>query len=169
VQSSTQCKYWNNPAGWHDVIAFCKAPGYRVVCIDQKRVHGTGMTWNHIPHGVEDEIGDRPIVERARWLKHAAFFVGLLSGLSWLAWAMRISVVMVSGFSHPDNEFHTPYRVINYHVCNSCWNDVRVRFDHRDFLWCPKHQGTLRQFECMRLIESKQVTDAIRAIPGAIR
>jgi autotransporter strand-loop-strand O-heptosyltransferase len=169
VQSSTQCKYWNNPEGWHNVIAFCKAAGYRVVCIDQKRVHGTGMTWNHIPHGVDDETGDRPIVERARWLKHAAFFVGLSSGLSWLAWAMRVPVVMISGFSHPDNEFHTPYRVINYHVCNSCWNDVRVRFDHHDFMWCPKHHGTSRQFECTRLLESKQVIDAIRAIPGAIR
>ncbi|MEJ0003707.1 MAG: hypothetical protein WDN30_09290 [Pararobbsia sp.] len=56
--------------------------------------------------------------------------------------------------------------MINYHVCNSCWNDVRVRFDHHDFLWCPKHKGTSRQFECTRLIESKQVIDAIRAIPG---
>jgi autotransporter strand-loop-strand O-heptosyltransferase len=61
-------------------------------------------------------LPSRPIVERARWLKHAAFFVGLSRGLSWLAWAMRIPVVMVSGFSHPDNEFHTPYRVFNYHV-----------------------------------------------------
>ncbi|MCX4166166.1 MULTISPECIES: autotransporter strand-loop-strand O-heptosyltransferase [Paraburkholderia] len=169
VQSSTQCKYWNNPTGWHDVIAFLKEAGYRVVCIDQKKVHGTGMAWNHIPHGVEDETGDRPLVERARWLKHAAFFIGLSSGLSWLAWAVRTPAVMISGFTHPVNEFHTPYRVINYHVCNSCWNDPRVRFDHHDFLWCPRHKDTPRQFECTRLIESKQVIDAIRTIPGVLR
>ena len=35
--------------------------------------------------------------ERARWLKHAAFFVGLSSGLSWLAWAVGTPVVMISG------------------------------------------------------------------------
>ena len=49
------------------------------------------------------------------------------SGLSWLAWAVGTPVVMISGFTHPTNEFATPYRVINYHACNSCWNDVRHR------------------------------------------
>jgi autotransporter strand-loop-strand O-heptosyltransferase len=39
VQSSTQCKYWNNPEGWRSVVAFLKAHGYRVICIDQKPVH----------------------------------------------------------------------------------------------------------------------------------
>jgi autotransporter strand-loop-strand O-heptosyltransferase len=166
TQSSTQSKYWNNPSGWHDVIAFLKEQGYRVVCIDQKTVHGTGIVWNHIPHGCEDQTGDRPLAERVRWLKHAAFFIGLSSGLSWLAWAVGTPVVMVSGFTHPVNEFRTPYRVINYHTCNSCWNDPQVRFDHQDFLWCPRHKGTPRQFECTRLIQSKQVIDAIRAIPA---
>ena len=71
VQSSTQSKYWNNPNGWHEVIRFLKDNGYRVICIDQKPVHGTGLVWNHIPHGAEDETGDRPLAERARWLCHA--------------------------------------------------------------------------------------------------
>ena len=54
AQSTTQCKYWNNPQGWREVVRFLKAAGYRVVCIDQKPVHGTGLVWNHIPHGAED-------------------------------------------------------------------------------------------------------------------
>jgi autotransporter strand-loop-strand O-heptosyltransferase len=169
VQSSTQSKYWNNPYGWHEVVAFLKAQGYRVICIDQKPVHGTGLVWNHIPHGVEDETGDRPLTDRVRWLRHAAAFVGLSSGLSWLAWAAGVPVVMISGFTHPDNEFSTPYRVINWHVCNSCWNDVRHRFDHKDFLWCPRHAGTPRQFECTRLITPEQVTSALRRVPGLVR
>ena len=73
---------------------------------------------------------------------------------------------MISGFTHPTNEFATPYRVINYHACNSCWNDPRVRFDHKDFLWCPRHAGTPRQFECTRLITAAQVQQAIQRIPG---
>jgi autotransporter strand-loop-strand O-heptosyltransferase len=166
VQSTTQSKYWNNPTGWHDIIAFLKQAGYRVICIDQKRVHGTGMVWNHLPHGAEDETGDRPLVERARWLKHAEFFVGLSSGLSWLAWASGTPVVMISGFTHPTNEFDTPYRVINYHTCNGCWNDVRHRFDNKDFLWCPRHKDTPRQFECTRLITAEHVKATIRQIPG---
>jgi autotransporter strand-loop-strand O-heptosyltransferase len=157
VQSTTQSKYWNNPHGWGEVVGFLKARGYRVICIDQRRVHGGGLIWNHIPHGAEDETGDRPLPERARWLRHAKAFIGLSSGLSWLAWAAGVPVVMISGFTHPTNEFATPYRVINYHACNSCWNDVRHRFDHKDFLWCPRHAGTPRQFECTRLITAAQV------------
>jgi len=55
--------------------------------------------------------------------------------------------------------------VINYHVCNSCWNDVRVRFDHKDFLWCPRHANTPRQLECTRMITADAVKDAIRRVP----
>jgi autotransporter strand-loop-strand O-heptosyltransferase len=165
VQSSTHSKHWTNPTGWHEVISFLKGAGYRVVCIDQKPVHGTGLVWNHIPHGAEDQTGDRPLLERARWLRHADFFVGLSSGLSWLAWAVGVPVVLISGFTHPINEFQTPYRVINYHACNSCWNDVRVRFDHKDFLWCPRHANTPRQLECTRLITAEAVKDVIRRIP----
>jgi autotransporter strand-loop-strand O-heptosyltransferase len=157
VQSTTQAKYWNNPHGWQEVIAHLKAKGYRVICIDQKSVHGGGLVWNHLPHGVEDHTGDRPLAERVRWLRHAKAFIGLSSGLSWLAWAAGAPVVMIAGFTHPTNEFATPHRVINYHACNSCWNDVRHRFDHKDFLWCPRHANTPRQFECTRLITAAQV------------
>jgi len=169
VQSTTQCKYWNNPAGWREVVQFLRAAGFRVVCIDQKPTHGTGLVWNHIPNGAEDQTGDVPLQERARWLKHAAFFVGLSSGLAWLAWAMGVPVVLISGFTHPTNEFATPYRVINWHACNSCWNDPKIRFDHKDFLWCPRHANTPRQFECTRLITPTQVIDTIRRLPEYAR
>ncbi len=166
VQSTTGAKYWNNPNGWREIVRFLKESGYRVICIDKQPVHGHGLVWTHIPHGAEDETGDRPLAERARWLKHADFFIGLSSGLAWLAWAVGTKVVMISGFTHPVNEFATPYRVINYHACNSCWNDVRVRFDHKDFLWCPRHKDTPRQFECTRLITAEQVKGALRRIPA---
>jgi autotransporter strand-loop-strand O-heptosyltransferase len=166
VQSTTQSKYWNNPNGWREIVRFLKDAGYRVVCIDQKPVHGLGLVWNHIPNGAEDETGDKPLIERARFLKHADFFVGLASGLSWLAWAAGVPVVMISGFSHPTTEFATLYRVINYHACNSCWNDPALRFDHKDFLWCPRHKDTPRQFECTRLITADHVKAVIQRIPG---
>lgn len=166
TQSTTQSKYWNNPYGWREIVGFLKEAGYRVICIDQKATHGHELVWNHIPYGAEDDTGEKSLAERARLLKHSEFFVGLSSGLSWLAWAMGTPVVMISGFTHPTNEFHTPYRVINYHACNSCWNDPRVRFDHKDFFWCPRHKGTPRQFECTRLITADQVKQIIQQIPG---
>jgi autotransporter strand-loop-strand O-heptosyltransferase len=166
VQSTSGPKYWTNPHGWRQVVAFLKERGLRVVCIDQKPVHGAGLMWTSIPHGVEDETGDRPLTERARWLRHADCFIGLSSGLSWLAWAAETPVVVISGFTHPTNEFATPYRVINYHACNSCWNDVRHRFDHHDFHWCPRHKDTPRQFECTRLITAEQVVATLKRIPA---
>jgi autotransporter strand-loop-strand O-heptosyltransferase len=166
VQSTTQAKYWNNSTGWLQIVRFVKEAGYRVICIDQKPVHGAGLVWNHIPNGAEDETGDRPLTERVHWLKHADFFIGVSSGLSWLAWAAGTPVVLISGFTHPLNEFQTPYRVINYHTCNSCWNDPRLRFDHKDFLWCPRHKDTVRQFECSRLITVDHVKETIKRIPG---
>ena len=167
VQSSSGCKYWNNPNGWRAVVAFLKAQGYRVFCIDQKPVHGAGLMWTAIPHGAEDLTGDRPLAERAQWLRHASLFVGLSSGLAWLAWAAECpAVVLISGFTHPDNEFSTPYRVVNWHACNGCWNDPKVRFDHKDFFWCPRHRDTPRHFECTRLITPEHVIQTIGRIPG---
>lgn len=166
VQSSTQCKYWNFPGGWIEIVKFLKAKGYRVICIDKESTYGTANTFMSIPNGAEDMTGNLPLVERAQILMHADFFVGLSSGLSWLAWSVGTPVVMISGFTHPENEFHTPYRVINYHVCNSCWNDPRCMFDHQDFFYCPRHKGSERQFECTRLITPQQVKSTIEKIPA---
>ncbi|UFZ05849.1 autotransporter strand-loop-strand O-heptosyltransferase [Bradyrhizobium ontarionense] len=166
VQATTQCKQWNNPDGWQSIVAFLKATGYRVICIDQKAESNHGDFRTRIPADAEDQTGDRPLPERARWLRHAAFFVGLSSGLSWLAWAVGTPVVLISGFTHPTNEFATPYRIINHHACNSCWNDVRHRFEHEDALWCPRLKGTPRQFECTRLITANHVETTLRSIPG---
>jgi len=33
-------------------------------------------------------------------------------------------------------------------------------------LWCPRHAGTPRQFECTRLITAEQVRQTIQKIPG---
>jgi hypothetical protein len=59
----------------------------------------------------------------------------------------------------------TPFRVINFHTCNSCWNDPSFRFDHKDFLWCPRHKDTARQFECTRLITADHVKRIIESVP----
>ena len=161
TQSTTQAKYWNNPTGWLTTIKHLKEKGYRVLCIDQKVCHGAGSRWNTIPYGAEDFTGDKPLAERVDLLHHADFFVGLSSGLSWLAWAAGKPVVMISGFTLPLNEFYTPYRLINYHVCNGCWNDGAISFDHGDFEWCPRHKNTGRQYECSRFITSEAVNRAI--------
>ncbi|QCE33825.1 autotransporter strand-loop-strand O-heptosyltransferase [Acetobacteraceae bacterium] len=164
VQGSGFGKMWNNPYGWRQVITFLKSLGYRVICIDQSRVTGVNTVWTHIPHGVEDETGSRPLKERARWLKYADFFIGLSSGLSWLAWAAQTKVIMVGGFTEDYNEFETPWRIINRHVCHGCANDLAIRLDLKDYFFCPRHKNTNRAFECSRLISGTQVVKACESL-----
>lgn len=169
VQSTCQAKYWNNGTGWSEVVTHLKALGYRVLCIDLHAHYGEGYVWNHIPWGAEDYTGRVPLQERVNLLRHASFFVGLASGLSWLAWACRIPVVLISGFSLPNSEFFTPWRVFNSHGCYGCWDDTSLEFDHYDFFWCPRHKGTPRQFECSRLITGKQVIQMITKLRQSLQ
>lgn len=164
AQATAQAKYWNNPRGWIETVDYLKSLGYRVLCIDREKCHGYGRHWNTIPYGAEDFTGARPLQERVDYLGHADFFVGLGSGLSWLAWGAGTPVVMISGFSLPHSEFYTPYRVINFNVCNGCWTDSSEEFDHKNFGWCPRHEGTEREFECTRFITPWQVCQMIRRL-----
>jgi len=161
TQATGHNKYWNNPYGWSNLVKHLKEKGYRVICIDRDRVAGNGTIWHHIPYGAEDMTGALPLSERARWLAHADFFVGLSSGLSWLAWASGCPVVMISGFTEPFNEFETPYRIINRHVCNSCSNDVTIEFERVNYMWCPRHANTERDFECTKMISYEQVAQTV--------
>lgn len=164
VQATSQAKCWNNPNGWDEVVAYLKYLGYRVLCIDKDKVHGMGRFFNTIPYDAEDFTGDLPLQERVDLLGHADFFVGLSSGLSWIAWGTGIPVVLISGFTLPHNEFFTPYRVINYHVCNGCWTDSSEEFVHANYTWCPRHENSSREFECTRFISSGQVIQHINRL-----
>lgn len=139
-----------------------------MLCIDRDAHYGQGFVWNHIPWGAEDFTGSFPLQERVNLLRHASFFIGLASGLSWLAWATGIPVVLISGFSLPNSEFYTPWRVFNSHGCNGCWDDTSLNFDHKDFLWCPRHKNTDRQFECTRLITGTQVNGVISRLHASL-
>ncbi len=161
TKSTGYAKFWNNPNGWNEVTAYLKKKGYRVLCIDKEKSMDVGGRTVGVPKGAEDFTGNLPLKRRADLLAHADFFVGLSSGLSWLAWAVDIPVVLISGFTLPFTEFYTPYRVINYHICNGCWNDINAFYDLKDFYSCPRHHGTARAFECTRLLGSGQVSKVI--------
>jgi autotransporter strand-loop-strand O-heptosyltransferase len=112
---------------------------------------------NIIPENTINKTGDLPLEDRINDLYHCEFFIGLGSGLSWLAWACEKPVIMISGFSDPKSEFYTPYRVHNKNVCNSCWSDVNCTFDRSDWLWCPRDKN----FECSREITFDMVKEKI--------
>jgi autotransporter strand-loop-strand O-heptosyltransferase len=164
TKASSMPKMWNNGMGWDITVKYLKSLGYKVLAIDKEYIFGQNFTWMQIPRDAEDMTGSKPLQERIALLQHADFFIGLSSGLSWLAWACKIPVVMISGFTLPTCEWNNPYRVFNSHGCNGCWDDVNENFEHKDFFWCPRHKGTDRQFECTRLITAKQVVLTIERL-----
>ncbi len=164
TMASSQCKFWNNPSGWRETILYLKSKGYRVLCIDKMPEFGSDFTWNHIPWGCEDFTGSLPFQERIDLIRNADMFIGLSSGLSWLAWCCRVPVILISGFTDPVNEFETPYRVQNATVCHGCWNDMRCEFNHFDYLWCPRKKDAKDKFECTKAITSKMVIKQIDRI-----
>ena len=166
--ASGGCKLWMNPDGWDNIVNFLIKCGYRVIDIDGHRICGEGISYQKIPKNAEDYTGfgeGKTVADRAAMIEHADFFIGLGSGLSWLSWACHKPTVLISGFSQPFCEFHTPYRVINTAVCHGCFNDPTVKFDSKDCFWCPRNKGTESHLICSRSITADMVVRKILNIP----
>ena len=162
TQSTAQAKYWNHMNGWQVVVDFVKHSGYEVICLDQWATFGNYPQLNKIPTGVIDRSTEKNgvslIEDRVIDLRHSELFIGLSSGLSWLAWAVGVPVVMISGFSKPHIEFQSGVsRIHNPEVCNGCSNDLSFKFDRSDWGWCPVHRNTKKEYECTKSICPHQV------------
>jgi autotransporter strand-loop-strand O-heptosyltransferase len=157
--STAQSKYWNNPDGWQAVVDHLNNLGYECMIYSKE---GDGYMNNHYPKGVTIFKGGN-LQEVIDDLSECEFFIGLGSGLSWLAWACKLPVVLISGFSEKwaETKLDT-YRVINENVCHGCFNWDRL--DAGDWNWCPLHKGTDRQFECSKQITSEMVIKEINKI-----
>jgi FkbM family methyltransferase len=123
---------------------------------------GDGYMNNKYPKGVTIYKGGN-LQEVIDDLSTCEFFIGLGSGLSWLAWACELPVILISGFSEKWAETTLDtYRVINENVCHGCFNSERL--DAGDWNWCPLHKDTDRMFECTKRISSDMVVKEINKI-----
>ena len=157
--STAQAKYWNNPDGWQSVVDHLNALGYECMIYSKE---GDGYMNNTHPKGVTIFKGGN-LQEVIDDLSSCEFFIGLGSGLSWLAWACKLPVVLISGFSEKWAETTLDtYRVINESVCHGCFNSDRL--DAGDWNWCPLHKNTSRMFECTKQISSDVVIKQINKI-----
>lgn len=152
--STAQAKYWNNPTGWQDIANFLIKNGYEVVALGK----GDCNLKNVI-----NKTGTLPLPELLNLIYYSDFFIGIPSGLSWLAWALNKNVIMISGFSKKFTEFSC-YRIINENVCNGCWNNPKYVFDKSDWMWCPINKNTDKQFECTKKIASEMVIQEIKKL-----
>lgn len=161
IHSTAQMKYWNNSAGWDSVVKYLRNLGYDVYAIDKDEIFGSKEKTNSIPKKAFNETGNYPIEYRIEQIKNCEFFIGLSSGLSWLAWALNKKVVMISGCTEQYNEFnYNCYRVINKNVCNGCLNDPDI--NNKDgilssWMYCPRQ----KDFECSKKISFDMVKEQI--------
>lgn len=168
TQTTMQAKYWNYPNGWKNIIYFLNLKGYSVLCIDQHENYGNLVYRNNIPNNCIN-LTNLPLKDVVNIIYNSNFFIGLDSGLSWLAWALNKKVIQILGLTGKRITFNNPYAILNKDVCNSCYEDLSIEkfssdspFD--DFLVCPRHKNTSRMFECTKNITSDMVINVIKKV-----
>ena len=176
VHSTSQLKYWNHPKGkkvqpespyWNELCGMIRKEGYTPVVVEQDEIFGWAPYKNGLPNKANKKFG-QSFLESMNLIYHSEFYIGLSSGMSWVAHAMGKPVAMIANFTEDWNEFDlsTPdyIRITNKNVCHGCWNLINkeFKFDTDDWYWCPKHQNTNRQFECHTSITPEHVFNEIK-------
>lgn len=146
-QSTAAAKFWQHQGGWQAIIDYLNNIGYKIYCISEND--------NELKNVIK--IINKPLEYVISIINKCDFFIGLGSGLSWVAWALNKKVILISGFSKSWCEFKTPYRIINDNVCNGCFNDINFEFDRGNWNWCPRNQN----FICTQSITPDIVINTI--------
>jgi autotransporter strand-loop-strand O-heptosyltransferase len=152
TNSTAGCKEWTNE-NWQELIDYLNGKGYAVVNMSlENNFNYKGLT----------TIKDYSMENTMQIIDSSEFFIGLSSGLSWLAWALNKHVYMIANFSEENHEFKTDCtRITNKSVCNGCWNNPNFKFDKGDWNWCPINKNLLKHFECQKSITSQMVIENI--------
>ena len=176
VHSTCQIKYWNHPNGfvsqgdstnWNELSAILRKRGYTPVTVEKDETYGVPPFYNGVPSKSNKQIG-KTLLDAVNIINYSEFYIGLSSGMSWIAHALGKKVVMISNFTEDWNEFDLSLgdyiRITNKTVCHGCWNKVNVdfEFNKNDWYWCPLHKDTERQFECHKSITVNDVMEKIK-------
>ena len=159
VKSTSGCKEWDY---WQELVDMLIADGYAVTEISKQEDDSyKGFKQSSLKGITKLDAYDLASVQNA--IHHSEFMIGLSSGLSWLAWAMKKNVVMIANFSEEWHEFKTNcIRITNKNVCHGCWNDPRFKINSSDWSWCPINEHTSKAFECNKAISAKDVYEQIK-------
>ena len=176
IHSTSQLKYWNHPSGrknqelsiyWNELCSMIRKSGYTPVIVEAYELFGIPPFRNGMPRKANKKFG-QSFLESMNLIYHSEFYIGLSSGMSWIAHAMGKKVAMIANFTEDWNEFDLSLddyiRITNKNVCHGCWNLIGKDFDFdtQDWYWCPKHKDTVREFECHKSITPEVVFNEIK-------
>ena len=150
TNSTSGCKFWTRE-GWQGLINWLSQQGYKVYNVSAE------------PNPFDNciQITTPSLESKMDWIEHSEFFIGLSSGLSWVAWALNKPVVMISNFTEDWNEFSC-IRITNKDVCHGCWNNQNFSFNPGDWDWCPVNKGRDKHFICHTSITADMVINEIK-------
>jgi autotransporter strand-loop-strand O-heptosyltransferase len=144
--STFDCKEWLHPDGWKKVIEAIREQGYQVIATSREQSKQDCVRLNGST--IEGTINN---------IQHAECFIGVSSGLSWLAWALEVPVVLISGATKTITEMQECYRVINEGVCHGCFADKELPIDRGNRRYCPRNKN----MECSTGITPEMVIEAV--------
>ena len=149
--STMQSKMWNRPGAWQKIIDYLNNLGYDCVSVSSEPCQLNNVI-KHNGQSIQATIED---------IRNCEFYIGLNHGPVWVAHALDIPVIMISGISEEWNDFPNPYRIaINNEVCGiGCFNDKTLPIS-RDWIWCPRN----KDFACTREITETMVINMIEKI-----
>jgi len=159
IFSTAQAKFWNNPTGWQEVVDYLNKQGYQVKLLGKEPDDYMG---NKIPNGVIRPYSGADFQIAIDEIRQSELFIGIGSGLSWLAWSLNVPLILISGFSEPLTEMQSNCIRIKarHNSCSGCYN--RHIFDRGNWNWCPDQENTTRWFECSRKITGTMVINKIK-------
>jgi autotransporter strand-loop-strand O-heptosyltransferase len=96
--ASSSTKEWKEIGGWQIVVDFLNSVGYKVIVISKEPTTLINII---------NKTGDATLSDRIQDLKYCKFFMGVSSGLAWVAWALGTRVVMISDCTPKFHEFQS--------------------------------------------------------------
>ncbi len=158
--STAALKYYNRAGGWEEIVSYYKKRNIKVVII--------GKMPNHL-RDVIDLTGQRPYNDLKNIIQNSEYFIGLASGLAWLAICLGKKSITISGIVKDYVEFqYENYKVKNPEhgksVCHGCMSIPTHTFQKNDWMWCPTNKGTPKHFECSKTITFEMVKEKIDVV-----
>jgi autotransporter strand-loop-strand O-heptosyltransferase len=156
TNSTSGMKFWTKE-GWQELINWLVSDGYEVYNVSLEPNPFDNCT----------QITTPSLQSKMDWIAGSEFFIGLSSGLAWVAYAMGKHTFMIANFTEEWNEFtNNCTRIVKKDVCHGCWNNPNFTFDPSDWLFCPIMKGTSKHFECQLSITSNMVIEKIKEYNG---